>query len=607
MPMFRILIAALLWTALSFSPSRAAGDDAIKWQTWSPKVFETAKAEGKLVILDLEAVWCHWCHVMEDVTYANETVREVINDNYIAVRADQAAHPGLESRYGDWGWPATIVFNEKGEELGKYRGFIPVRNMVGELVYYLTHREPEGQPEGQIEPAKSLYLSDEQKGAILKIFADTWDTQFAGWGRQLKFMQLDTVHYAMKQARKGDEEATRKVLRTLDAAMALLDPVWGGIYQYSDAQDWSSPHFEKIMSYQRDVLILYSQAYALWGHDRHLQAAQSTRRYLKQFLTSQDGAFFASQNADVDLELTGATFYALDASAREALGRMPEVDRNIYTKENGWAITGLLALYNVTADRDVLNDALAAARWVIDNRSRKGGGFLHGSRFESEGPFLGDNLAMVQAFVALYQATGDESWVRRAQALTDFIDRTFRHSTAGFASTPTTGVVNVAALGALAVPQRNIEQNTELGRVANLLAHVGGRAKDKAMAEHAMRYLASPAITSLNRFMLGIVLLDEELAVAPAHVTIVGPKTDPAAAKLHASARALPLDYYRLDWFDPASGPLPNPDVDYPPLKAAAAFACVNQICSLPIRDRDELLETVETFQKQRKPLLRGG
>src|ERR1700759_3086353 len=121
-----ILFSVLLLS----SPAMAA---PIKWQPWSEDLFAQAQREHKLVILDLEAVWCHWCHVMEEKTYSDPKVQQLIGSNYIAVRVDQDSRPDLSNRYEDYGWPATIVFDSKGRELAKRSGFIPPGPMASML------------------------------------------------------------------------------------------------------------------------------------------------------------------------------------------------------------------------------------------------------------------------------------------------------------------------------------------------------------------------------------------------------------------------------------------------------------------------------------------
>ena len=102
----------------------------------------------------------------------------------------------------------------------------------------------------------------------------------------------------------------------------------------------------------------------------------------------------------------------------------------------------------------------------------------------------------------------------------------------------------------------------------------------------------------MARPLPGILLADEELAIEPTHMTIVGSKDDPRAQALHAFARALPARYKRLEWLDLREGKLPNPDVEYPDLGEPAAFACSNRICSFPPSTPRSLQATVKQMAK---------
>jgi len=122
---FLHIISSIIFLALSFNAQAIDTPPAqINWQNWSPDVFTQAEKEGKLVLLDLMAEWCVYCKKMDDVTYRDPQVIETINKNYIAVRADQDKHPKLAQRYKNYGRPATVVYNSKGTEVIKRRGYI---------------------------------------------------------------------------------------------------------------------------------------------------------------------------------------------------------------------------------------------------------------------------------------------------------------------------------------------------------------------------------------------------------------------------------------------------------------------------------------------------
>ena len=595
MKLVRMLAVAVV--AFASSPSWAASDkDAaggIKWSEWNDDLFPKAAAEKRFVILDLEAVWCHWCHVMEKTTYADPKVQELLAAKYLPVRVDQDANPDLSNRYGDWGWPATIIFNSDGTELAKLRGYIEPERMQALLKAIIDDPTP-GPSVGEafdVKPTTQAVLPKEERAELTKNYDDSYEDALGAWGSQQKYIDSDSMDYAIARAEAGDAVAAKRARQTLDAALVLIDPVWGGVYQYSEGGSWTKPHFEKIMSFQAQYLRQYSQAYALWKDPKHLAAARSIERYLTEFMRGPEGAFYVSQDADLNREIDGHKFYPLDDAARRKLG-MPRIDKNLYARENGWAISGMIAFYNVTADAKTLAAAEGAAKWVIANRALADGGFRHGPK-DRGGPFMGDTMAMGQAFLDLYGATGDRDWVTRAGKAADFIEANFKDSAGGYFTSKT----SEAKVGVFAKPAKLLDEQIQVVRFMNMVDRYFGNDVYREHASHAMRYLAGAA-NHMIRPLPGVLLADDELAIEPTHITIVGHKDDPRSAKLHATARLFPARYKRLEWLDLREGKLPNPDVEYPDMGEPAAFACSNRICSYPSFNAEELKKTVEQMAK---------
>ncbi len=185
-----------------------------------------------------------------------------------------------------------------------------------------------------------------------------------------------------------------------------------------------------------------------------------------------------------------------------------------------------------------------------------------------------------EAAMALYRTTAERRYLALASELAEVIARDHRDrssSVGGFmVRRPEPG-----AKGVLAKHVKQVDENVAATRLFNLLARDTGRADFRALAEHGMRYLIALAEDDL--VMPGALLADRELAREPAHVTIVGAKDDPAAQALYASARQYPTRYLRIEWLDRREGPLPAADVEYPELPEAAAFACANGACSMPV------------------------
>jgi uncharacterized protein len=197
---------------------------------------------------------------------------------------------------------------------------------------------------------------------------------------------------------------------------------------------------------------------------------------------------------------------------------------------------------------------------------------------------------MAHAFVQLYAVTADRGWLNRAADAMGFIDAKF-NSDVGY-------IPFAQPLASKLPPRPNVDENIAVARTANLLNHYTNNQKLREMAEHAMKFLAAPAVCENHGYeVAGILLAADELATPPLHITIVGAKTDAAARRLFQTALAQPSTYKRVEWWDRKEGPLPNPDVDYPDVGKAAAFLCTDRSCSAPIFDPAK----ISTFGKHKK------
>ena len=418
----------------------------------------------------------------------------------------------------------------------------------------------------------------------------TYDRQHGGFGEIQRFLHGDTLEWALERSRplqrNVDTDTWRDVAaRTLAGARRIIDPVWGGMYQYSDKVDWSGPHFEKLLNVQRDAMRAYVLAWQIGHDDADLKAARDIGRWLMDFMRSDSGAFYTSQDADVSHGEHGDVFYAKGDAARRA-GPQPPIDRNSYARENGWAIASLAALYDVTGDKALLDAAVKAFDWTLANRRAPNGGFGHG-RAADDDTHLGDTLAVAEAALALYRSTAERRYLALAAEFAEVIARDHRDPAGGFmVRQPEPG-----AKGVLARPVKQVDENVATTRLFNLLARDTGRADFRAAAEHGMRYLIALAEDDL--VVPGALLADRELSREPAHVTIVGAKDDPAAQALYAAARAYPTRYLRIEWLDRREGPLPVADIEYPEMPEAAAFACANGACSVPVFSPEQVARIV--------------
>ncbi len=573
----RRLLALVL---LVFAATAHAETPSLPWQTWNPSLFDRAQREDKYILLHMAAVWCHWCHVMERTTYRDPAIQQRIAEKFIAVRVDQDADPALSYRYENWGWPATIMLDKDGNEIFKRRGYIPP-DLFGKLLAAVIE-DPSALPAynvgAEVDP-NATALSAERRERTEALVLKSYDRVNGGFGDTHRFLHGDTLEWALERGRdlqrNRDPAQWREVsAKTLAGARRLIDPVWGGMFQYSDKLDWSGPHYEKLLNIQRDAIRSYVLAWQI-GHDpADLAAARDVARWLMDFMRSPDGAFYSSQDADAG-SLHGDVFYAKSDAERRA-GPQPPIDRTVYARENGWAIESLAALYDVTGDHALLEAAARALDWTLAHRRAPNGGFGHG-RAADDDTHLGDSLALAEAAQALYRSTAERRYLALATELGEIIVRDHRDPAGGFmVRRPDPG-----AKGVLATPVKQVDENVATVRLLNLLARQTGKPIFREAAQQGMRYLIS--LTEDDLVVPGALLADRELGREPAHVTIVGAKDDPAARALYEAARLYPTRYLRIEWLDRREGPLPASDIEYPEMPQAAAFACANGACSVPV------------------------
>ena len=565
-------------------PAARAEEPKIDWQPWSDSIFEKARKEKRFVLLDLGAVWCHWCHVMEEITYRDPKVVALINSKYIAVRVDQDSRPDLSNRYEDYGWPATVVFNTDGSEIVKRQGYIPPKPMASLLQAIIDDPSPGPSivAEAPLQPNKDGDLTEAERDGLRKVLRDSYDNRNQGWGTIHKYLNWDIIEYCRSEAARGDKDAERMARATLDAQRELIDPIWGGVYQYSTDGDWKHPHFEKIMQMQAENLRTYAQSSAFWKEPSYLEASKKIRGYLENFLKSPEGAFYTSQDADLVPGEHSVDYFALSDAGRRSRG-VPRIDRHIYARENGWALNALAVLYGVTGDENALAEAIRAAEWTIANRSLPDGGFRHDAENDG-GPYLGDSVSMARAFLILYAVTADRKWLNRAEKTAAFIEANFKGDI-GY-------IAFVQPLAGTLQPRPQVDENVTVARTMNMLGHYTGNTSYHEMARRALRFLSAPSVGEHQGFeVAGILLAGQELNTPPLHLTIVGRKDDPSARALFRAALGHRVSYKRVEWWDSREGRLPNPDVEYPQFDKAAAFVCTDRSCSAPIFDPAKITE----------------
>lgn len=481
------------------------------WRPWSAEAFAEARRDHKLILLDGAAEWCHWCHVMDATTYRDPEVGRVLAERFVTIRADVDEHPDLAERYGAWGWPATIVFSPEAEELGKYRGYLPpdeLQRVLAEAEAALESgpARPGAErrdPADLAPPAEALgWIA----GRVLVDLDAYYDPTEGGWGRMQKAPLGANAEVELLRAGHGDADAQARAVFTLQKQRALLDPVWGGVYQYSAAATWDKPHYEKLMTYQAANLEAYARAYARTRDPAMLADAQGIAGYLSTFLSSPEGAFLVSQDADAGAHDDAATFvdgdvyYRLGDRERRALG-VPRVDAHVYGLENGLAIAAFATLFEASRDAGVLARARRAADRVRASLVAPDGAVTRagqGARYLADAASLGRGLAR------LAEITGEAGYREAALSIAAAMRRDLEDTATGafWDHTP-----DPAAAGVFARRTRPLAPNLLVARFFAALARVTGDAAWKERGRRALAAVCTPRALDDRGRMLGEVLL----------------------------------------------------------------------------------------------------
>ena len=483
------------------------GAQAFEWEAFGPAAFARAKRERRYILLHGAAAWCHWCHVMEAVTYRDARVAEIVRKGFVAIKVDIDARPDIEERYGEWGWPATIVLSPDAAEVGKYRGYLTPPEMVSALKAAQNAGTVRADPAAEPGIHSALVSELDWIGArSLRDMDWYYDDKQGGWGMRQK---APLGENAEVELRRGSKRSIRRALFSLRKQSALIDPVWGGIYQYSAGGTWSEPHFEKLMTYQAPNLEAYAAAHRASKTKRYRRYARAIADYVDRFLTSPDGRFFPTQDADVGAHsdsarfVDGHEFYKLDDAGRRKLG-MPRVDPGIYGYENGLMIAALVALHEADPQYPALRRAKRAANRLLKTHIDANGAVIHDPRSQSRVRFLADQAGLGRGLARLAQVTGSKRYRRAAVRIAKRMLKTLddARTDALYASTE-----DPAAAGVFAKRRRPFTHNVLAARFLGALAKLTG---DAAYATQGLRILAAvstPAAIDQQGRMIGAYLL----------------------------------------------------------------------------------------------------
>jgi uncharacterized protein YyaL (SSP411 family) len=581
---------------------------AIQWHEWGPEAFRRAETEDKLIVLDLTAVWCHACHVMDRTTYADPRIIQLLNDHFIPVRVDTDRRPDLESRYRAGGWPTTNVLLPTGEILFQANALeseemekillevrsiyatdkAALREQASRIWSRVKEKVEAGSSRGHALQASMVEQS-------VEVMRTQFDPVNGGFRDAPKFFEPEAIQMAFAHGFfEKDPELIKMGLYTLEKQVALFDPVWGGFYRYAEQTDWTHPHFEKMLTIQAQNLRNYVEAFQLTGDLQYQRIALALIEYVSRFLTDpQTGMFYESQDAEVrgaeeGHVVSGEEYYALNENKRLGIG-LPRVDRRIFTGSNALMAWVYLHASPVLAKPEMQEKALQTINRLFEKRFDVKRGLAHGG---TEGAFslyglLSDHILLGRALLEAFSTTGQSRFLQNAEALAE-VSQQLLHDpvNGGFFDHPRLS----EKLGLLKLPAKPVRENFQAALWYLTLFHLTGKPEYRSIAEMTLQSM----VTSLQPLPIALVgLAIDQWFRTPVHIAVVGIVDEPQTKALMVESRRLYCPGKIVRGFNPQEGKPKWGDIVFPYDGRPVAFVCTDRLCSPPVFQAEAIQESI--------------
>jgi hypothetical protein len=596
----------------------------IEWREWGADAFEEAKAQDKVVLLDIGAVWCHWCHVMDTGipgdpdhtgTYSDPEVQRRIAERFIPIKVDNDKRPDINARYNMGGWPTTAFLTPDGETLYG-ETYVPPRRMLAlldhiaglwrerkdEVIAQTAQMRAQRAAAEKTAPASEL---DPQTGArVAEAIMRHFDPEFGGFvsgngAGQPKFPHPDALLFALEQyALTGDAALREAAIKTLHgmADGGMYDRFAGGFFRYSTTRDWSIPHFEKMLEDNAKLTAVYAVASQVLGDDAYLDMVRSAHGWLlSEMYDAEAGTFAGSQDADKE-----EAYYGKPLDLRAALPT-PYIDRTVYAGWNALMVSSLAARYKITGEQEILDAARKtfrslAAMGIADNSSGNAYFALihYAAHGEAQGMagLLSDQTSFLEAGLELYEATGEAGYRDAAKSAADYVLAALEDTEAGgfFDLSP-----EPDALGELSRPKKDMAENAAVALALIRLSCVTEDERYRQAAQRALKVFADD-YAQMSYFASGYARA-VEAAIRPAlHLIIAGPQADTRRWELQQAAWSIPIPGKTVETLDPARAA----ERGYPAREDGAprAYLCLGTRCLAPIETADGLQQALRKSAK---------
>lgn len=587
----------------------------ITWRPWSDEAFAEARAADKPVLLSIVAPWCQFCRAMDENTYGNEAIAQFVNEHFVAVRVDSDKRPDVNARYTQGGWPTTCILTGEGDLLWGgtslpadhlaqllpqvLNSFRNDKNGLNQHVANLRQQIKQQNtppPLDRTAPVQPLLPAN-----VLLAAKFEFDFAFGGFGHAgQKFPHVDTTELVLEQYARTVQagEPDRDLKTILDRSLAGLadgeihDAGDGGFFRYAQTPDWRAPQVEKLLEDNASIARIYSRAYQLLGDNRWKKVAEETLGYLRSHLLDTERGIFGGS------QFADAEYYSQPVEERREWNP-PVVDQTVYAGANAVAARAFVAWWQATGDESALALARGAMDFVLEHLVDGGvvSHYLPAPDAEDAGRIptglLSDAADVVAACLDLYEAGQGVAYLDRGEEIGNWVR--------GHLEDPQGGALydhplRPDSVGNLKVGSKDVNDNMQMADALLRTFLATGETEHAQLAQRILQAL-QPATPQLGFLGATVALAVERAVLPPVLVHVLGAADDPRTRALIAAAHRP----YRFERFVQPLDPSDDADrehienLEYAVPDEPIAHVMVGETPLAPTVDPETLTETIRT------------
>lgn len=417
----------------------------VHWKAWNDDTLAKAQNENKLIIISIGYSACHWCHVMEHESFENIEVANVMNSNFINIKIDREERPDIDAVYmkavqlmtGRGGWPMNVValpdgrpvwggtYFKKNDWINSLEKLQELYTEKPDLLVEYADKLTEGISSISLIPLNenNSVFGNEEFENLIKKWKKSFDWEFGGMARAPKFMMPNNYEFLLRLGVKQKSQELLDFVNLTLTKMAyggIFDVVDGGFSRYSVDMKWHIPHFEKMGYDNGQMVVLYCNAYKIFGNDLFKEIVFKTLNFIEKEWLSPYGSFYSAFDADSlneENKLEEGAFYSWK---KTELQEIISDDFELFSKvfninEFGfWENENYVLIQNSSLE-EIANENMITTELLKSKKSnweKK----LYDYREQRKKPLLDDkcltswNAIILKGFAEAYKTFGEENY-----------------------------------------------------------------------------------------------------------------------------------------------------------------------------------------------------